>query len=162
MEVAMKTIVVGYDGSEASQLALDRVAELAPLLQAKVIVTSVEMPIVADGGLMPAPVVNVDLDLHEREHRERERLLREAQSYLDERGIAAEVAAAVGPPVDEIIEVAEQRDADLIVVGTHEPGFLERLLRGSVSQGVARRAHCDVLIVHPRGKERSDGRNSHA
>jgi nucleotide-binding universal stress UspA family protein len=158
----MKTIVVGYDGSEASQLALARVAELAPLLQARVIVTSVETPVVTDGGLMPAPAGNVDLDLdfHEREHRERRRLLAEAQSYLDERGIAAEVAPAVGPPVDEIIEVAEQHDADLIVVGTHEPGFLERLLRGSVSQGVARRARCDVLIVHPRGKERSGGRNS--
>jgi nucleotide-binding universal stress UspA family protein len=151
----MKTIVVGYDGSEASQLALDRVAELTPLLQAKVIVTSVEMPVVVDSGLMPAPAVNVDLDLHEREHRERRRLLTEAQSYLAERGIAAEVAPAVGPPVDEIIEVAEQHDADLIVVGTHEPGFLERLLRGSVSQGVARRAHCDVLIVHPRVKDQA-------
>ena len=150
----MKTIVVGYDGSEASRLALDRVAEWAPLLQAKVVVTSVEMPVVADGGLMPAPAANVDLDLHERQHRERERLLAEARSYLDERGIGVEVAAAVGPPVDEIVEVAEQHDADLIVVGTHEPGFLERLLRGSVSQGVARRAHCDVLIVHPRGKAR--------
>ncbi|MBA2383250.1 MAG: universal stress protein [Actinobacteria bacterium] len=148
----MKTIVVGYDGSEASDAALDRVAELAPLLQAKVIVTSVEMPVVTNGGLVPAPAISVDLELHEREHRERERLLAHAQSYLAERGIAAEVAAAVGPPVDEIIAVAEQHDADLIVVGTHEPGFLERLLRGSVSQGVARRARCDVLVVHPREK----------
>jgi nucleotide-binding universal stress UspA family protein len=55
----------------------------------------------------------------------------------------------VGAAANEIVDVAEERDADLIVVGTHEPGFLDRLLAGSVSQGVARRAHCDVLIVHP-------------
>ena len=150
----MKTIVVGYDGTDASDAALDRAAELAPLLQARVVVTSVETPIVTDGGLVPAPAFGLDLELHEREHRERERLLERARSYLEERGVAAEVAAAVGPPVDEIVEVAEQQQADLIVVGTHEPGFLERLLRGSVSQGVARRARCDVLVVHPRGRER--------
>ena len=50
--------------------------------------------------------------------------------------------------VEEILDVADQHHADLIVVGTGEPGLLERLLGGSVSQGVARRAHCDVLIVH--------------
>ena len=156
----MKTIVVGYDGTEASELALERVAELAPLLQAKVIVTSVETPVpaaaLADGYLPPAPVPDVDLDVErqERDREEHKQLLGRARSYLEERGIAAEVASAFGSPVDEIIEVAERHDADLIVVGTHTPGLLERLFRGSVSQGVVRRAHCDVLVVHPLGKAR--------
>jgi nucleotide-binding universal stress UspA family protein len=156
----MKTIVVGYDGSEASDLALERVAELAPLLQAKVIVTSVETPVatagLADAYLPPGPLGDVEFDVERQEHEreERDRLLARARSYFDERGIAAEIAPTVGPPVDEIIEVAERHDADLIVVGTHEPGLLERLFRGSVSQGVVRRAHCDVLVVHPQGKAR--------
>ena len=156
----MKTIVVGYDGTEASELALERVAELAPLLEAKVIVTSVETPVPAaalgDGYLPPAPVPDVDLDIErqEREREQRKQMLTRAKSYLDERGIGAEVASAFGPAVDEIIDVAEKHDADLIVVGTHEPGLLERLFRGSVSQGVVRRAHCDVLVVHPEGATR--------
>ena len=156
----MKTIVVGYDGSEASDLALERVAELAPLLQAKVIVTSVETPVatagLADAYLPPAPLADVEFDVErqEREREDRDRLLARARTYFHERGIVAEVAPAVGPPVEEIIEVAEQHHADLIVVGTHEPGLLERLFRGSVSQGVVRRAHCDVLVVHPQGKVR--------
>jgi nucleotide-binding universal stress UspA family protein len=155
----MKTIVVGYDGSDASDLALERVAELAPLLQAKVVVTSVETPVVtaglADAYLPPAPVGDVELDVEREqlEREERERRLAHARSFFAERGIPAEVAPAVGPPVDEIIEVAEKHQADLIVVGTHEPGLLERLFRGSVSQGVARRAHCDVLVVHPQGRK---------
>jgi nucleotide-binding universal stress UspA family protein len=71
------------------------------------------------------------------------------ETFFGETGTPYEFAGVVGEPVAEIIEVAERRGADLIVVGTREPGFLTRLLEGSVSQGVARRAHCDVLIVHP-------------
>ena len=68
---------------------------------------------------------------------------------LAETGVPHEFAGVVGQPVEEIVDVAERRHADLIVVGTREPGLLERLLGGSVSQAVARRARCDVLIVHP-------------
>jgi nucleotide-binding universal stress UspA family protein len=149
----MKTIVVGYDGTDASDLALERVAELAPLLKATVIVTSVQTPVIADDGLaggrygVPAPMV--DVELQERLRLDRERALAHARTYLEDRGIASEVAAPVGPAVDELIEVADRHGADLIVVGTREPGRLERLFGGSVSQGVARRAHCDVLVVHP-------------
>ena len=54
----------------------------------------------------------------------------------------------MGDAADAILELAEQRGADLIVVGTREPGFFERLFGHSVSGSVQRHAHCDVLIVH--------------
>src|SRR6187401_2539421 len=100
----MKTIVVGYDGTDASDLALERVAELAPLLKATVIVTSVQTPVIADDGLaggryvVPAPMV--DVELQERLRLDRERALAHARTYLEERGISSEVAAPVGPAVD--------------------------------------------------------------
>jgi nucleotide-binding universal stress UspA family protein len=70
-------------------------------------------------------------------------------------GVRHEFAGVVGEPVAEIVDVAKRRNAALIVVGTREPSFLERLVGGSISQGIARHARCDVLVVHPPGDETS-------
>ncbi|HEX6182850.1 MAG TPA: universal stress protein [Pyrinomonadaceae bacterium] len=55
-----------------------------------------------------------------------------------------------GQPKRRIPEEAEAWGADLVVVGSHGYGFLDRLLLGSVSQAVAARAPCSVEIVRPR------------
>jgi len=125
----MKTIVVGYDESDPAERALLRAAELARFYDAKLIVTSV-VPVLIKMGEGP----------------ESEPI--ETQQRLRELDIEAELVEAIGDPADAIVEVAEQRDADLIVVGTREPSLIERELGHSVSEHVQRRAHCDVLIVH--------------
>ena len=78
-------------------------------------------------------------------HREQ---LGHAKAVLDELGIEAQYNVGVGDPADVILAAAEERQADMIVVGTSEPGLISRLLGLSVSENVQRRAHCDVLIVH--------------
>ena len=77
-------------------------------------------------------------------HREQ---LGHAKAVLDHFGIGAEYDLGVGDPADVIVAAAEERDADMIVVGTNEPGLISRLLGLSVSEKVQRRAHCDVLVV---------------
>lgn len=148
----MKTMILGYDGSAGSERALERAAELATALGATVVITTVVGTAVTDAALTAPDVVAVPLsaveqDAHERA--ERKRLLEHGRSYLADRGVAAEVAEPAGDAADEILAVAEAREADLIIVGTHEPGLLERLFRGGVSEAVARKASCDVLVVHP-------------
>lgn len=55
-----------------------------------------------------------------------------------------------GPtPAETLAEYAEGVEADLLVVGTHARGPVGRALLGSVASGVARRAHCPVLLVPP-------------
>ena len=137
----MKTIVVGYDETEPSKRALDRAAELAQASGAKLIVTSVAPVLVSVGRGMGAidPVDPPSEHLAELEH---------ARAHLERKGLDVELVPAVGEPADTIVELADERHADMIVVGTREPNVLERLLGQSVSQSVSRRAHCDVLIVH--------------
>ena len=139
----MKTIVVGYDETEAAKRALARAAELATAFDAKVIVTSVAQVLVgaaAARGIGPLDPVDPP-ELHREE-------LKHAAAFLGERDIDAEYSVALGDPATEILKLAESRGADLIIVGTREARLLERLIDPSVSGSVQRRAHCDVLIVH--------------
>jgi len=148
----VKTILVGYDGTAPAERALTRAAELARAFGSKVVVVSVsapERPVIDGGafGLTPYYYPATDISARSDEalwqqHRER---VQELFAGFD---VPVEFAGVSGRPAEEIVDVADEHDADLIVVGTREPGFLERLLGGSVSEGVARRAHCDVLIVH--------------
>jgi nucleotide-binding universal stress UspA family protein len=137
----MKTIVVGYDDTEPSMRALQRVIELAKAFGADVVAVSAARPL-APAGRGIGPIDPTDPpELHREE-------LRRAKAILDEQDVAASFEVGLGDPVDLILEVADRRDADMIVVGTREPGLVSRLLGLSVSETVQRRARCDVLIVH--------------
>jgi nucleotide-binding universal stress UspA family protein len=127
----VQTIVVAYDDPVSA--TLERAAELAEEVGAALIVTSVTPPVETDesGGVEAA-----------------RRKLDEARERLAGRGLAIEFVPVVGPPGESIVRLADERSADLIVVGNRKKRFVERLVEGSVSQEVLRRASCDVLVVH--------------
>ena len=137
----MKTIVVGYDGTEASERALARAGAIAKAFGSSVIVTSVSsvMTGASHGGGSVDPTDSPD---------EHDALLTAAQGKLADQGVEADAVLGVGDPAEAIVQLAEERSADLIVVGTRERGFFERVLGHSVSAAVQRHARCDVLIVH--------------
>jgi nucleotide-binding universal stress UspA family protein len=136
----LKTIVVGYDETDGSDHALDRAADMAEAFGAQLVVTSVAAIMVGGprgGGVDPVE----SSDRHQEE-------LAHAREHLSKRNVQADYVPAIGEPADTIVQLAEERNADMIIVGTREPSIVNRLLGQSVSQSVARHAHCDVLIVH--------------
>jgi nucleotide-binding universal stress UspA family protein len=159
----MKVILVGYDGSEEAERALSRAAEIAEAFAARLVVVSVGEsslvvspigldPSFAGTVLAPVPVVATEPGQGELADRPKELVERElarAQKILAGRNIESEFLAETGDPRERLAELAEQKNADLIVVGSHERGLLDRLLeRASVDQALARHSPRDVLLVH--------------
>ena len=112
---------------------LARAADYAEQLGASLVVTNVVPP------KDPSP------EDSERLAQER---LEQARSYLEGRGLNAELVPTKGTPADAIVRLAQERNVDLIVVGSRHKRFFERLVEGSVNQNVLRRAGCDVLVVY--------------
>jgi nucleotide-binding universal stress UspA family protein len=137
----MKKIVLGYDESDAAKRALERAAQVAKAFDSELIVTSVA-PAMTSIGRSAGPVDPTDPPSAHIEE------LKHAQTYLEGEGLTADYVPALGRPADTIAQLAEERGADLIVVGTHERNAIARLLGQSVSDAVAHKVHCDVLIVH--------------
>ena len=127
----LETIVVAYDDPESATLA--RAADLAELSGAELIVTNVAGPVQDQSREDAARSARGKLD--------------QARRSLAGRVLSAEFVPSVGPPAQTILRLAEERGADLIVVGTRHKRFFERLVEGSVLQEVIRRAKCDVLVV---------------
>lgn len=116
------TIVVGTDGSERAGLAVNHAAALAQTWGAS-------LHLVA-AGKTAGPTPGVD----------------EQATEARARGIAVETHEAVGNPVTVILGVAQQEDADLVVVGNRGMVGSRRLL-GSVPNTLAHHARCAVMIV---------------
>jgi nucleotide-binding universal stress UspA family protein len=138
----MNRIVLAYDESEGAKRALERAAQLTKAFESELIVTSVA-PVLTNIGRSAGPGDPADPPSAHVEE------LHHAQAYLEGQGVQAEYVTGLGHPARTIAELAKERDADLIVVGTREAGLIARMFGQSVSDQVAHEVHCDVLIVHP-------------
>lgn len=142
------TILVPTDGSPEMARVIDRASELAAVNDATVHFVYA----VAPASFVSLPVETswegVETVLRERG----EAALREAEGRCSADRI--EGAVVEGPPSREIVAYAEQIPCDLIVMGTHGRGGLNRLLLGSVAERVIRSATVPVMTIRV-GKDES-------
>jgi nucleotide-binding universal stress UspA family protein len=134
-------VLLAIDGSEQSEAAVDEVARRHFPVDSEVRVISV-----ADRGM------SFYGEKSEKDEREQARAAIEkavARLRADEESLQFNITSEVlsGSPKRTILEEAESFGADLIVVGSHGHGELDRFLLGSVSQSVALHAKCSVEIV---------------
>jgi nucleotide-binding universal stress UspA family protein len=145
---AVRTIIVGYDDGEASRRALERAADVAAATGGELVVVTVAEVVVSPersvtGELLDAAPVSIEAT----EPPDVAAALVHAREYLARRGVEADFLWAAGEPAATLLEVAKERDADLIVIGTHHESLLERLFGASVTDEVTHEARCDVLVV---------------
>jgi nucleotide-binding universal stress UspA family protein len=143
--VTLSTIVVGVDLSAQSDQALDRASALAQLHGATLVLVHAQ----ADD----TPIENVGNDMLEQLGRVSEALrieeakhLAERQDRLQAKGIAVELVGRAGPAGEVVAAVAKEREAQLIVIGTHGRTGISRFLLGSVATAILRHSPCDVLV----------------
>ena len=145
----IKKILIATDGSEYTKSAIKKGLSLAKMLGAEAI--GVYVVDVRDFSGMSMEDMNyayVDLI---RDHGDE--ILSELKEYGKEFGLDVRTIKREGIPADEIVSVAEEEDADLIVIGSFGRSALEKLLLGSVAEKVIRHAPCPVLVV--RNKRRN-------
>jgi nucleotide-binding universal stress UspA family protein len=141
----MGPIVVAVDGSDASKAATQVALELARATGDALLFVTVWRELRGDFGLPYATLIAPDVV--EVEHDWARDTLAAAVSEAEQAGVPAEGLSRHGRPAHEIVAVARERSARLIVVGSHGFGPVESVLLGSVSAGVLRHASCPVLVV---------------
>jgi nucleotide-binding universal stress UspA family protein len=140
-----QTVVVGTDGSDSSLRAVERAAQIAGST-AKLVVATAYFPQSED---QRAADVLKDEGYKMSGNAPIYAILREARDRAKAAGATdVEEKAVVGPPVDALVDLAEEISADLLVVGNLGLSTIAGRLLGSVPANVARRSKIDVLIVH--------------
>ena len=133
-------ILVAYDGSSQSQKAFDYALDLAVKYSAPLAVLSVARP--------TEPPVNVEIQA----------VLEQATEYFKSHfeqmktrataaGISASFEVRVGHPAQQIVHMADEIKADVIVMGHRGEGLRQKWLLGSVAKRVLSYAHCTVIVV---------------
>ena len=141
-----RTVVVGTDGSDSSLRAVDKAGQIAAGSGAKVIVASAYFPQEDD---QRAADVLKDEGYKMSGNAPIYAILREAKDRAKAAGAEdVEEKAVVGAPVDALVDLAAEVNADLLVVGNVGLSTIAGRLLGSVPANVARRSKTDVLIVH--------------
>ena len=144
MSIFPTTILLATDGSAEAQLAARTAADLAQRTDSELHVVTVGAGVPISATTSPAHFEDVL-----REHR------RQAQEVLEQQVKSIEESGATinqthlkeGRAEEEIVELAEELGAGLIVMGSRGHGGIRRALMGSVSDSVVRHAHCPVLVV---------------
>lgn len=153
----MLNILVAIDGSEASRDALHQATQLLHLRENvtsnRILLLSVQQPIpplAASGPGVLADEIDAiaqETDLTQLAEQRTQAALQGAMDFCQQGSLTFTPRFEFGDPKTMICEVAKQEAIDLIIIGSHGYGRVERLLLGSVSDYVVHHAPCPVLVI---------------
>jgi nucleotide-binding universal stress UspA family protein len=143
-----RQVVVAYDFSPSADSAL--ALAITTAAREPIHVLHILAALDPQHGLPVAPVNQVDYAYAELiQHRLADRVRDAFSGHEVPSEIHFFVHARIGPPAGEILALAEEVSAHLILIGSHGRTGLDRLVLGSVSERVVREARCPVLVARP-------------
>jgi nucleotide-binding universal stress UspA family protein len=147
----IKTILFPTDFSNGARAAMDHAVSLARDYKAKLILLYVIQDISIAEWYIPSSLSVTDLveDMQRSADKEMDKWAGEVSAKVKE----TEKLVVRGVPFVEIIKTAKEKNADLIVIGTHGRTGIDHMLFGSTAEKVVRKAPCPVLTVRIVGKE---------
>ena len=147
----IKTILFPTDFSQGARAAMDYAVSLAQDYKAKLILLYVIQDISIAEWYIPSSISAADLvaDMQKSASQEMEKWAAEVGGKV----AGLETLIERGVPFVEIIRTAKERNADLLVIGTHGRTGIDHMLFGSTAEKVVRKSPCPVLTVRMAGKE---------
>ena len=142
---AMKKIAVGIDFTKVDDQVVETAVNLARLTGAELHVLHMWAPIPAYVGYEAYAYPGEDERQEELE--EEKRRLREVVSGIEAGGVQARAFMREGTSAEGLLELAEENQVDLLVIGTHSRRLLERALVGSTTDRIIRKSHLPTLVV---------------
>lgn len=140
----MKKFLVGLDGSEQQSRILSEAVDLAKRLGAELVLfRSVTLPLDIPAATLSVSPTSVSDILVENAKKDVE-----AQRATVDPSVPARTRVDLGTPWRQILEAAKAEGVDLIVIGSHGYGGLDRLL-GTTAAKVVNHAECSVLVIRP-------------
>lgn len=147
----MKNVLIPIDFSDVTEAVLECAEGLARPWDGKLWLLHciAESPPIGTVGEIPTFVPIPEMSLRER-FPDEFRKLEELTASRRARGLETEMLVRNGSVVDSIIAVADQIEADLIVLGSHGHGALYELVVGTITQAVLQRSSRPILVVPTR------------
>ena len=140
-------IVVGTDGSETATEAVKTAIELAKLSKAKLEIVSAYEPIPQSRLREESEGISGDVAHSVNPREDVQIVLGNAAAEAKKAQVEVVTHPREGDPADAILDVAEENDADLVLVGNKGMTGARRFLLGSVPNKISHHAPCDVWIV---------------
>jgi len=143
-KIELKRVLVAYDFSDYSELALNYALSFAQEYQSELHLLHVLPPFTLNESEISWYPLGREGTYHTSTHRLQKAVPPEAHLWCDIKHAVSE-----GQPYREILNYAERNDIDLICLGAHGAGFGMRALFGSNVDRVLRQAPCPVLVTRP-------------
>jgi nucleotide-binding universal stress UspA family protein len=137
-------ILVPMDFSSDAEQALDWAVGLAQQLQARLtLLHIIYIPVTTEVNLS-AYYAELESDAQQR--------METYQKRVEGEGLTVDTVLVRGTPFREIVEIAQTKQVDLIIMGTHGRTGMAHLLMGSVAERVVRLAPCPVMVTREKAK----------